>query len=82
MQFEKLWATLKVNDFDNIDYKDFLRRYTMESGVNPVTPQPPYAINTPRPVHSQHRTSATYGNRPQSAQSDVARVSKIMVKIC
>ncbi|XP_023929939.1 EF-hand calcium-binding domain-containing protein 6 [Lingula anatina] len=35
-QFENLWDTLKINEFGNLEYRDFLKRYS-----NSTSPRPP-----------------------------------------
>ena len=55
-QFERLWSSLKVNDFGNLDYHDFIKKYTTD-------PTPP---KMPPPTPLQRSTTSVFGKRPES----------------
>lgn len=44
LQFDKVWASLPTNDFGNLDYKEFLRRYSSNMEI-PPTQRPASTIN-------------------------------------
>nr|XP_022292188.1 EF-hand calcium-binding domain-containing protein 6-like isoform X2 [Crassostrea virginica] len=43
-QFDKVWASLPVNDFGNLDYKEFLRRFSSSMEL-PPTQRPASTMN-------------------------------------
>ncbi|XP_046566155.1 EF-hand calcium-binding domain-containing protein 6-like [Haliotis rubra] len=64
-QFEKLWSSLPVNDFGNIDYKEFLQQFS-GSGDAPPMSQP---ANEMVPPPEANPSQAIFGNRPQTSAS-------------
>ncbi|KAK3098848.1 hypothetical protein FSP39_023679 [Pinctada imbricata] len=57
-QFERIWGSLPVNEFGNLDYKEFLKRYSSNSEI-PGT-QRPSSTMPGRPA------STMLGRRPQT----------------
>ncbi|XP_077999888.1 EF-hand calcium-binding domain-containing protein 6-like isoform X2 [Glandiceps talaboti] len=65
-QFECLWELLDVNEFGNLDYKKFLKKFSkVESNVNGnLYPQPPgTAMSRPMTISPPRTGQSRYGSR-------------------
>lgn len=76
-QFEKLWACLPVNDFGNLDYKEFLRRYSSDKNeVKPNSQRPASTVPGLRPptrAMSRSMTQLDFGRTGSRMQMSRAR---------
>ena len=64
-QFDTLWASLPVNDFGNLDYKEFLRRYSSQRNDLKLNSQRPVStmsgVRAPSRAMSRSMTQLDFG---------------------